>query len=358
MMSSEDRALTRPDALRAEPRSHAEVLLERFVAAADPFAELVGSSAAHLRVLQQARLAARTNVPVLLTGETGTGKELVAAAIHRASDRAARPFVTVHAGAISAGLVESELFGHERGAFTGARERRQGKLVAADGGTFFLDEIGELPLASQTKLLRALQEKVVVPVGGLREVASDFRLISATHRDLGRMAAEGRFRDDLRYRLNVLEIRLPPLRDRIEDVPALVRRLLEVATRRYGVPPCGGFDDAALELLRIHRWPGNIRELEGVVYRAALFAGGQPIDASHVRRALAMPRSARRRELPPPAARRLEDVVREAVGEALRKNQGNLSAAARQLDISRVTLYRKAREYALLPPSSGKASDG
>ncbi|MFO0744852.1 MAG: sigma-54 dependent transcriptional regulator [Myxococcota bacterium] len=356
----EPSVILRPEVARAA-EALAPVLARLRLTQRDAFRHLVGDGPRMQLVYEQARIAARTSVPVLLTGETGTGKELIAWAIHRLGERASRPFESINAGAIPTTLFESELFGHERGAFTGAKRRRTGHLVQADGGTFFLDEIGELPLGSQAKLLRVLQEKVVLPVGGTRELATDFRLISATNRDLGRMAADGLFREDLRYRVNVFEIRLPSLRERPEDVPALARHFLELANWRYGVPRASGVERDALQLLAEQRWPGNVRELENTVYRAALLAGGQTVTAAMVKRALEAPgdlskprdrSTGRRVEALTRRTRRLDEAVRDAVVAALEQHGWNLSATARQLDISRVTLYRKIEEFGLSAPQA------
>ena len=249
---------------------------------------LVGTSASMVEVSKQVGRAAATDLTVLIVGESGTGKELVARAIHEHSARAAAPFVTVNAAAIPRDLLESELYGHEKGAFTGAEAKRRGRFEQADKGTLFLDEIGELPFELQAKLLRAIQERTVDRVGGERAVPVDVRLVAATNADLGRMVAEGRFRGDLFYRLSVLVIRLPPLRERPEDLLPLARHFaVRHAAALVGVEVVVA--DEAEEALRAHRWHGNVRELENVIQRALLGARGGVITAADVRRAIAAP---------------------------------------------------------------------
>ena len=235
------------------------------------FNDLVGTSNAMRQVVKLAERAAQSTIPILIEGESGVGKELVARAIQGASDRAGRPFVTLNCGAIPENLVESILFGHEKGAFTGATDRHVGKFQEADGGTLFLDEIGELSLAMQVKLLRALQQGEVDPVGARRPVRVDVRIISATNRDLWTRAQEGHFREDLYYRLNVFPIRVPPLRERRTDIPALldhfVRRFAAEEKKRIAA-----IDPRALEVLAAYAWPGNVRQLENAVFRAVVLA--------------------------------------------------------------------------------------
>ena len=237
-----------------------------------PFGPLVGASAAMERVTNMARVIAPRQSTVLLTGETGTGKEVLARAIHKASRRATRPMVAVNCGAIPADLIESELFGHVRGAFTGATSSREGKFELADGGTIFLDEVGETPPAMQAKLLRALQERAFERVGGAETIHVDVRVVAATNRDLKEMVRQGRFREDLYYRLNVVPLELPALRDRIEDLPELTAHLLEKICAREGlqVKRCSR---EALQRLARHDWPGNVRELENAMEHAVALSG-------------------------------------------------------------------------------------
>jgi formate hydrogenlyase transcriptional activator len=237
------------------------------------FSEIVGESRALRSLLQEIRQVAATDSTVLLLGETGTGKELVARAIHQLSPRKGRPLIKVNCGAIAPGLVDSELFGHERGAFTGALQRRVGRFELANNGTLFLDEIGELPPESQTRLLRVLQEQEFERVGGSQPIQVDVRLIAATNRDLEAEVAAGRFRADLFYRLNVFPARVPPLRDRKDDIPHLVRHFIAYQQRRLG-KPIEGVSREGMERLRRYSWPGNIRELQNVIERACVLASG------------------------------------------------------------------------------------
>jgi DNA-binding NtrC family response regulator len=238
--------------------------------------ELVGDTPVMKKVYQQIAQVAPADTTVLIVGESGTGKELVARAIHQASPRADRPLVTVHAGAISEDLLESELFGHEKGAFTGAHQRKIGQIEVADKGTFFLDEIGDAPQKIQVKLLRVLQEKEFVRVGSTKPISVDVRFIAATHQDLQQLVQEGRFREDLYYRLNVFPVNLPPLRDRWEDIPRLARHFVKRYSRHLG-RKVSDFDPAALAAVQNYRFPGNVRELENGIERAVLVASGDTI---------------------------------------------------------------------------------
>ncbi|MFN8574118.1 MAG: sigma-54 dependent transcriptional regulator [Gemmatimonadaceae bacterium] len=241
------------------------------------FEGIVGESKSLRAVLRQAGQVAPVETTVLITGETGTGKELIARAIHEASARRARPFVAINCGAIAQGLVESELFGHERGAFTGALQRRIGRFEMADGGTLFLDEVGELPLETQVKLLRVLQEREFERVGSTRAQSVDVRVIAATHRDLEADVAAGRFRADLYYRLNVFPLRMPSLRERAGDIPLLVRHFLQQLQRKLA-KPLKSITDESLQRMQGYRWPGNIRELQNILERAAVVADGMVVE--------------------------------------------------------------------------------
>jgi transcriptional regulator with PAS, ATPase and Fis domain len=313
---------------------------------------LVGRSAGLLRVRDAIEKVARApRTTVLVTGESGTGKELVARAIHARSSRAAGPFVAVNCAALSAELFASELFGHEPGAFTGALPKgRAGLLAAAEGGTLLLDEIGELDPAVQAQLLRVLQERTYRPVGGTQDVPMDVRIVAATHRDLQALVAQGRFREDLWYRLNVAAVHLPALRERAEDVPELARHLLARIAREHGVqPPEVGAK--ALEALSARAWPGNVRELAHALERALIAAGGGAIGPEHVDEHVTERGG---REARPGGklvlevdALSLEAVERALVARVLQECQGNRSAAARTLGVHRATLYGKLRALGL-----------
>ncbi|NBW87143.1 MAG: sigma-54-dependent Fis family transcriptional regulator [Planctomycetia bacterium] len=241
--------------------------------------ELVGGRTGLRHVLERVELVARSDLPVLILGETGTGKEVVSRAIHSRSKRGDGPFIRVNCGAIPAELVDSQLFGHEKGSFTGAAEQHQGWFERADGGTLFLDEIGELPLPAQVRLLRVLQDHQIERVGGRAPLHVDVRIVAATHRDLSAMVKERTFREDLWYRINVFPILLPTLRERMEDIPDLVRHFVQRATTRFGLP---GVEPtvADLDLLTGYEWPGNIRELGAVIDRAVILGGGRVLDVA------------------------------------------------------------------------------
>ena len=278
---------------------------------------------------------------VLVTGEHGTGKELVARILHAASPRAAHPMVTVNVGGLSEGVFESELFGHERGAFTGARGERIGRFELADGGTLFLDEIANVPPAQQSKLLRVLQAGEFERVGSSRTRRVSVRLISATNADLQTEVAAGRFREDLLFRINTVEIRLPPLRDRREDIPLLAASALERHARRYG-KRLGGFEPEAVRALIAHPWPGNVRELDHAIERAVLLARGDEVRAEELALGPGAPGG--------PAALEqltLDEVERELIRRALKRHEGNVSEAARALGLSRSALYRRLERHGL-----------
>jgi two-component system response regulator HydG len=330
-------------------RGRAEALEEDRVREHDPHG-LVGSSEPMRRVLDQIRKVASTDVTVLVLGESGTGKELVARAIHDAGPRRSGPFVSVSCAAIPEGLLESELFGHERGAFTGAVKRKLGRFELADGGTLFLDEVGEIPPSIQVKLLRVLQERTLERVGGEGTIEVDVRLLSATNRDLGKMVAEGRFREDLYYRLDVVELRLPPLRERPGDVEELARVFLARAAPRMGRQhDVRGFTAEALELLKRHRWPGNVRELQNLVEQALVFADGPEVRAEDLPDGL---RRAPPSALPVPAGDRplpdvLDDLEKQLVVAAMERARGVKAEAARLLGIKPSALYYKLEKYGI-----------
>ncbi|SMF49473.1 sigma-54-dependent transcriptional regulator [Pseudogulbenkiania subflava] len=306
--------------------------------------ELVSSSEAMRQVFKRIGLAAGSDATVLILGETGTGKELVARALHRNSVRAAKPFIAVNCAAIPTDLMESELFGHVKGAFTGAVNDRAGRFREADGGTLFLDEIGDMPLPTQAKILRALQEREISPIGGSQVIPVDVRIVAATHRDLPTAVKEGRFREDLWYRLQVVPVVLPPLRERLSDVLQLAEhflRLIGGETPKQLTPP-------AARLLLAHHWPGNVRELRNAMERAAILSHGKFIDAEHIG-LQANAGSASRPDIDwnGSMADAVAYVEREMIVRALAATAGNRADAARRLGLSRQQLYRKLDEFGL-----------
>jgi DNA-binding NtrC family response regulator len=297
------------------------------------FQDIITKNARMQGVLDLAREVASLRSTVLIRGESGTGKELVARAIHSCGNRAQRPFVAVSCAALAESLLETELFGHEKGSFTGADGRSRGKFEMADGGTLFLDEIGDIALKVQVELLRVLQERSFYRVGGSEEVRVDVRLIAATNSDLEEAVRQGRFREDLFYRLNVIEIRVPPLRERREDIPLLAAHFLERLAPEIGKEPFS-LSEGVLRLLMSHDWPGNVRELQNAVERA-LVTGG---DFSFLS-------SAHHNHWTVPPHMTLEDLEREAIKATLERTQGNVKAAAAALGIDRSTLYDKLKRY-------------
>ena len=309
---------------------------------------IVGSSSSLRAFLDDLRLAADSDATVLLFGESGTGKELAARAIHEGSPRRAGPFVVVNGAAIPESLVESELFGHRRGSFTGATEDRKGKFEAAGGGTIFLDEIGDLPLPAQARLLRVLQEGEVDKVGATAPLRVDVRVVAATRVDLETRVREGTFREDLWYRLNVIPLRIPPLRERPGDVPLLVEHFLVKHAQRHG-RPVPRFEPEALDRLERYDWPGNVRELENLLERLIVLGRSETIAAADLPEALRRdaPRFGGARVDLPPGGIVLEDVERGLIEEALRRAGGNQSSAARFLGISRQTLIYRMKKFGL-----------
>jgi len=302
-------------------------------------AGIVGESTPLKSVLQQVALVAPTDATVLILGETGTGKELVARAIHRLSNRSSRPFIRVNCAAIPPSLIASELFGHEKGAFTGALQRRLGRFEAANGGTIFLDEIGELPMETQIALLRVIQERELERIGSSQSIAVDVRIIAATNRDLEAAVAAGAFREDMFYRLNVFPIHVPALRERLEDIPLLVAHLIERLAKRAG-KEFRTIKMNTIELLQAYDWPGNIRELQNVIERSVILSAGDvfSIDEAWVRRELRQSRPIT------PLAASMADREREMIEAALAESEGRVagpSGAAAKLGIPRQTLDSK-----------------
>jgi two-component system response regulator HydG len=307
---------------------------------------LVGTSPAMRRLAGQLDALGSRACTVLLCGESGTGKELAARAIHARSSRANRPFVPVDSTSLRDTLFESQLFGHTRGAFTGADRATLGFFRAADSGTLFLDEIGELPLQSQAKLLRCIQERHVVPLGATIGIAADVRIIAATNRDLPAMVKRGEFREDLFYRLNVANLTLPPLRERKEDIPLLVQHALEELGRLYN-EPVRAVTDAALAVLMGHDWPGNVRELINAVEHALVFsAAGDLLDIANLPEGVCIEQP-REPYKAPAGLMTLEAAERQAIAAALRASGGNQSRAAQTLAIERHRLHRRIVQYNL-----------
>jgi len=354
------------------------------------FGDMITKGEAMHRVIELGKRSAQSNIPVLIEGESGVGKELIARAIQGESERAGKPFVTVNCGAIPENLVESILFGHEKGAFTGASSKRLGKFTEADGGTLFLDEVGELPLDAQVKLLRALQDGEIDPVGAKSPVKVDFRLISATNQDMIKMVNEGKFREDLYYRLNVFPVWVPPLRERMEDVPELIQHFIGRFSSEEG-KNISSVTPEALDMIQKYPWPGNVRQLENAIYRAVVLADQATLSvnefpqiAAHVEGFEAMMPVAPapvddtpkidgpamigvdssvpvtvslsgegRDELGIPAldqsgnVRALEAVEADMIRLAIGRYRGHMTEIAKKLGIGRSTLYRKMREFGL-----------
>ncbi len=357
------------------------------------FGDLIIRGDAMTRVISLGKRAAASNIPVLIEGESGVGKELIARAIQGESDRRSKPFITVNCGAIPENLVESILFGHEKGAFTGASDKRVGKFQEADGGTLFLDEVGELPLDAQVKLLRALQEGEIDPVGAKRPVKVNFRLISATNRDMIQLVKEGKFREDLYYRLNVFPVWVPPLRDRLEDVPELAQHFIARFAAEEG-KRIAGLSEEAARMLRTYAWPGNVRQLENAMFRAVVLADAPELTVAEFPQIAAqvdgfvaeipaaptvlqkpgaytgpallgaedtVPRTIEIKDTGTPSAlgipaitengdvRPLTEIEADMIRLALGRYRGHMTEVAKRLGIGRSTLYRKMQEYGLEP---------
>ena len=312
--------------------------------------EIVGRSYAIKALLDKIEKVAPSPARVLITGENGTGKELVARAVHRLSGRAEGPFIEVNCAAIPSELIESELFGHMKGSFTGAVQDRAGKFELANHGTLFLDEIGDMSLAAQAKVLRVLEDGVVTRIGGSKTISVDVRVLAATNKDLEQEIAEGKFREDLYYRLNVVPLSVPPLRDRREDIPQLVAHFADRLTRNEGVPP-RGLADESVQRLTEYDWPGNVRELRNTVERLLILASGPRITAADVER-LVGKRAAEQTSLGSLVECRTFEEFKDAAERAfllakLREANWNVSETARLLDMPRSNLYKKIERYGL-----------
>lgn len=307
----------------------------------------IGRSRQFTELLKLAETVAPTNSTVLLSGESGTGKEVIARYIHELSDRAGGTLLSINCGALPEGLLESELFGHMKGSFTGAIKDKQGLLVAAAGGTFFLDEIGETSPATQVKLLRALQEREVIPVGATEPVAIDVRIIAASNRDLEEAIRQGDFRSDLYYRLNVIQLRLPPLRERRDDIPLLTRHFLDQLSARDGDDRTLEISDESQQVLNHYDWPGNVRELENALERAAVMSPSDVLDAGSLpERVREAPQIQLVDEAPPPNPT-MEVIERAYILWVLEAEGGNKTRAAEILGIDPSTLYRKLNRYGI-----------
>ena len=331
-----------PDYLRAEPITDGGQLRPRFMSEAHdpiPTGTLIGASPQWRAVLKRARQVASTETTTCLQGESGTGKEVVARFIHATSPRRRGPFLAINCAALPEALLESELFGFERGAFTGAHQRKPGQIELASGGVLFLDEVTEMSRTAQAKVLRVLQEREFLRLGGTRPIKVNVRVIAATNQDLRSAIAQGRFREDLYYRINVFDIRIPPLCERGHDILLLARSFLEEFARTSGCPPVQ-FTSRAEDTLLTYRWPGNVRELRNVLERAAIVCEGALIDAEHLSLTVT-------EDSPPLRNTDLGALERQAITQALCEVAGNKARAARQLGISRTQLYSRLRKYGL-----------
>jgi len=324
-------------ALREENIALKELLSERHEGFFDVFIAYSDSMRAIFAKIEE---VAPSSAPILITGETGVGKDMVAKAIHFRSDRSCGPFLVVNCGSLSASLLASELFGHEGGAFTGAVKARRGRLEMAHGGTLFLDEVGEISPKMQVSLLRVLEDKNFLRLGGSQPISSDFRLVSATHRDLPSLIRENQFRDDFYYRINVITINVPPLRERLDDIPVLAGHFLKRYNEETG-KSLEGFTQKALDLLTSYPWPGNIRELRNVVERSVVVARGRIIGAEEL--TFLNPRA----DEGPTGSRTLREAEINQIKAALESCNGNIVRASKQLGIDRSTLMRKMKRYQL-----------
>ena len=330
--------------IRVKNLQRENAILRRKLTRQYRFHDLVSKNARMAEIFELMREVASQRSTVLLQGESGTGKELVARAIHFSGDRGQRPFVAVSCAALAETLLESELFGHEKGSFTGALGQTKGKFEQADGGTLFLDEIGDISPKLQVDLLRVLQERRFFRVGGSSEIQVDVRVIAATHRDLAVEAREGRFREDLYYRLNVINVRIPPLRERLEDVPLLAQEFVDRLSHELG-REVSGISDEALRLLMDHTWPGNVRELENAIERAIVSCKSGVLTADDLAFLRPQPATGGGPGLGLPSGLTLQEIEKQYIEATLQRTRGNVKAAADALGIDRSTLYEKIRRY-------------
>jgi DNA-binding NtrC family response regulator len=305
--------------------------------------DFIAEAPAMHALLDTVERIAPSDASVLITGENGTGKGLIARLIHKLSQRAGKAFISVNMGSIPETVFESEMMGHVRGAFTDAKADRVGRFELADGGTLFMDEIGNVPVSQQAKLLRIIESGEFERVGSSRTQRADVRIVTATNADLPELVAQGRFRQDLLFRLNTIEVRLPPLRERREDIVPIAYRRLAALVAKYG-RRLEGFDDGALQVLRTYSWPGNVRELGNVIERAVLMARGTSITVADLRLDMQVPTTA-----PSIEAMSLEDAERLLIRTALRRADGNVNAAAEALGLSRSAMYRRLEKLAIRP---------
>ena len=334
---------------RAAPASDAPPSREQLDELYD-FSNIIGRDPTLLKVLDVAGRVAVTDASVLLTGESGTGKDELAEAIARNSERREKPFIKVNLGGVSAALFESEMFGHVKGAFTDARRDRQGRFELADGGTIFLDEIGDLDLSCQVKMLRVLQDRTYEVLGSSQTRRADVRVISATNRDLTAMVAAGEFREDLLYRVNLIAVHLPPLRERPDDIPLLAQWFAQSAASVYrrGELPLTA---AAMDWLRGQRWPGNIRQLKQVIERTVIMARGDDLDAADLELAVdVQSQKSDDRDLPTPGTMTLDEIEKAVIEQAMKRFQGNISRVAEALGLSRAALYRRLEKHGIHSP--------
>lgn len=325
--------------LKEENRLLRELVGDRF-----DTGSIIGRSPSMIRLLETTARAAASDATVLITGESGTGKEMIAGAIHFNSPRKENPFIKMNCAAITEGLLESELFGHEKGSFTGALRRREGRFRQAHGGSLFLDEVSEMPLAMQVKLLRVLQEREITRVGGEEVIPVDVRIIAATNKDLPALVKEGRFREDLYYRLNVINLSVPPLRERSEDIPVLAEHFLKMFSIKNN-KPLKGFSPQAMSILIKHQWPGNVREMMNTIESAVVLSRTSylsPEDIPSLRKDESFMTIPLDEAYPDHS---LEEIERKSILGTLESAQGNKSEAARKLGITRATLHKKLKKY-------------